>query len=95
MYISDIKGLEKKMLTKTYLILVDYPKRLTRTQQITETESKTSSISYLVTTAMLITKAIDIENRIALSIGVNRITDFVTKIKEIEGNLSDHKNVMV
>ena len=84
------------MLTKTYLILVDYPKRLTRTQQITETESKTSSlISYLVTTTMLITKAIDIENRIALSIGVNRITDFVTKIKEIEGNLSDHKNVMV
>ena len=74
---------------------MDYPKRLTRTQQITETESKTSSISYLVTTAMLITKAIDIENRIALSIGVNRITDFVTKIKEIEGNLSDHKNVMV
>ena len=74
---------------------MDYPKRLTRTQQITETESKTSSISYLVTTAMLITKAIDIENRIALSIGVNRITDFVTKIKQIEGNLSDHKNVMV
>ena len=83
------------MLTKTYLNLLDYPKRLTRTQQITETESKTSSISYLVTTAMLITKAIDIENRIALSIGVNRITDFVTKIKEIEGSLSDHINVMV
>ena len=95
MYISDIKGLEKKMLTKTYLILVDYTKRLTRTQQITETESKISSISYLVTTAMLITKAIDIENRITLSIGLNRITDFVTKIKEIEGSLSDHINVMV
>ena len=83
------------MLTKTYLIHLDYPKRLTRAQQITETESKISSIPYLVTTAMLITKAIDIENRITLSIGLNRITDFVTKIKEIEGSLSDHINVMV